>query len=66
MSIPYGKIPRNEILQIEKQILRDIATEIKQHVSIIKWQPSSRFLLPTVNATNALDALAERLKELAE
>jgi hypothetical protein len=65
-QIPYGSIPRNEILQIEKQILRDMAAMLKHHLTTIRSQAPSQYLHPIVNAAWEINRIAEDLERLAE
>jgi len=64
--IPYGSIPRNEIITIEKQILRDISMRIKDNVEAIAKQPAAHYLLPITNATLNLLVLADTLEDLGK
>jgi len=66
MSIAYGKHSRNELLYIEKKILRDMAALIIAHTDTIARQPSSKFLLPIANSVHELQEIARKLEVLSE
>jgi hypothetical protein len=65
-NIPYGSIPRNEILTIEKQILRDMAAMLRAQLQIIRRQPPTQYLTPIVNAAWEINRIAEDLEKIAE
>jgi len=66
MSIPYGSVPRNEILTIEKQILRDLAHELYLNALVVQNQPITTHLIPLKGAVEKIKEIVKRLEMLAE
>jgi len=65
-EIPYGSIPRNEILTIEKQILRDLAHELELNVLVIQNQPITQHLIPLKVSVENIKKIVKTLEKLAE
>ena len=59
-------IPPEEILTVEKQILRDLAACMRIQLQRIEVQPTNQFLIPVLHALRELRSLALLLEEIAK